>query len=293
MLCFSRLSPEAESVSSRCRSISEWVIAAESPYQPHFLLGSEEREKKQKTCFLCDCCATICIYNPFQNKMKCRRVLAGGICSSQGWEEWFPCLIAGRCGGAACQSRCQNELSWRCERGRAHLVLYAPLECHHLWGPALNHTQQRRADSQQTVTVMTQLWIESSDVAVIVTEWVPLVVFLVLIIHCITWMYDEPDNGGWGFWLSGPEAPRQSLVWMSPVNPPVCGSYYAFISYRAGFSNWAWMKSTKQIKAALCSCCDQWPTGTSRNKTWLAGMDLNSCETIMVESGLVKKTWLL
>lgn len=117
--------------------------------------------------------------------------------------------------------------------------------------------------------------------------------FLVLIIHCITWMYDEPDNGGWGFWLSGPEAPRQSLVWMSPVNPPVCGSYYAFISYRAGFSNWAWMKSTKQIKAALCSCCDQWPTGTSRNKTWLAGMDLNSCETIMVESGLVKKTWLL
>lgn len=51
MLCFSRLSPEAESVSSRCRSISEWVIAAESPYQPHFLLGSEEREKKTKNMF--------------------------------------------------------------------------------------------------------------------------------------------------------------------------------------------------------------------------------------------------
>lgn len=53
MLCFSRLSPEAESVSSRCRSISEWVIAAESPYQPHFLLGSEEREKKNKKHVFC------------------------------------------------------------------------------------------------------------------------------------------------------------------------------------------------------------------------------------------------
>lgn len=31
--------PQAESGSSRCCSISEWVIAAESQYQPHFVLG--------------------------------------------------------------------------------------------------------------------------------------------------------------------------------------------------------------------------------------------------------------
>lgn len=32
-----------------------------------------------------------------------------GICDSQGW---FPCLIAGRCGGPACRPWCQNDLSW-------------------------------------------------------------------------------------------------------------------------------------------------------------------------------------
>lgn len=52
-------------------------------------------------------------------------------------------------GHSACQSWCQNDLSWHCERG-AHHVLYAALECnHHLWGPVLNGMEQPWMASQQ------------------------------------------------------------------------------------------------------------------------------------------------
>lgn len=114
-----------------------------------------------------------------------------GICNSRGW---FPCLIAGRCGGPACRSWCQNDLSWhsmcvcvcvlRWGGGWAHHTLY--IHGHHLWGPVLIALSfPAQTHNNQTVTIPAQLWIDSSDVAV--SYRFSVFTSLLIILHHIRW----------------------------------------------------------------------------------------------------------
>lgn len=144
-----------------------WVSVSTS-----FSPGLRKKKKRKYNMFVfrCNCCATICIYNPFQNKMKCCTLFAHWICNSPGRVEWFPCLIADRCGVwrtslliavpewplLALWAGGGGRMGWR---GGVKHVLDATLECHHSWGSVLNHMDSLQADGDCYDPVgVTWLW---------------------------------------------------------------------------------------------------------------------------------------
>ena len=183
-----RLSPRAESVSSCCGSISEWVIAAEAPYQPRFLLGLELRSKKRV--FLCGCCATICIYNPLCDAMKCSTMFSHGICNSRG-EAGLISMFDGR----QVWRSSQGDPSWRGERGPLHV------ECHgRLWGARAKSHAAARADGDSYKPVVNwpgwRGW-NGHRFRVISSS---------LITRCAAWICDQPAERGGGGSDSGLQA---------------------------------------------------------------------------------------